>query len=1061
MKHTILQSRLFCVLATVIALTFPNNLSAQNRTVTGTVKDDNGEPVIGAVVMLSGSTTNGAMTDGNGNFSLSIPEKSNDTKVTASCLGYKTETMEVGNGKVNFVLQNESTMLDETVVVGYGSMRRSDLTGSVTSVKIDENRALQSTSMDQLINGNAPGVQVMYSGGSPDAGVALRIRGTSSLNGSNEPLYVIDGVIASNPESATMLDERESEAVNNLMGINPQDIASIEILKDASATAIYGADGANGVILITTKQAEQDRPTVNFNAGFDISTVNKRIEVLRPNEYVNWLNDILAHGKDTYASQILEKYNEGKYNFCDWQDYAYRLAPRQRYYLKISGRPKGISYNFSVGFNNTQGIVKGTGSNNVTTSMSVRKTFWKQLDLRVKLNMSYLSTANQQSANSTTQNANTSFVTSILRYRPLDYKDAQTEEEEQALEEEYNDPENRSSPKNWIRDAFSNRIEFRVIPSVNLEYKPSKWLAVKSVFGADYRSGERSQWKGISVNRSADGALGVLNYSENFRWNWDNTVTANGKWGKHRLTGTAGMVLRSSGSKDERIYGENIKQYSAMIDNVNSSEKMAMSYAESMTNTVSFFTRAIYSYDNRYVLTATYRADGCSKFVDNNKFGHFPSFAFAWRLSEEPWFKVPVISSAKLRAGWGRVGNSNIPNYQTYVTYNAVNYGNHFTDAGYTKGSVVQSFANKALKWESADQVNVGLDLGMWSGRFTLTLDAYYKAIDDLLQRRDVPYSSGYINMWMNTGSIVNKGIEIAIQTVPIKTRFIEWSLDANISINRNRLQSFGFDTNRMTMFMPDKTQVEVNYTLGSSLGSSDYYLNTPGNIFIEGQPIGLFYGILTDGIVQEGETGPGLAAGEVCTPGMVKYVDLDGNGYINDNDRTIIGNANPDFTYGINTSLSFYNFTFSMQFQGEAGKQLLNTSKNMLMDNNNPRRMNIYRDAYYNAWTPENPNNEYIGLYDCFTNQHRYLVTDRYVEDASYLRLANIGLTYSFNLPKKSFVKGLDLGFNVQNAYVWTKYSGYDPNVNTFINDLTRVGVDSGAYPNARTFCFDLKLKF
>ena len=1059
MKHNMIYSRILCVLAILAGTSAAFPLQAQERVVSGTVKDGDGEPVIGAVVMASGVKGSGAMTDVGGNFSLNVPEKVKT--ITVSCLGYKEETVEIGTGKVDVIIQEESTMLDQAVAIGYGSMRRSDLTGSVASVKIDENRAAQSTSLDQLINGNAPGVQVMYSGGSPDAGVAIRIRGTSSLNGSNEPLYVIDGVIASNPETGTLLDEYATEAVNNLMGINPQDIASIEILKDASATAIYGADGANGVVLITTKQAEQDRPTVNFNVGFDVSKLSKRIDVLSPEEYVGWLRKILEHGADTYASINLEKFDEGLTEYRDWQDYAYRLAPRQRYYLKISGRPNGIAYNFSLGYNNTQGIVKATGSDNLTATMSVNKTFWKKLSMRVKLNMSYLSTANQQSANSTDHGANSSFVTSILRYRPLDYKDATTEEEQQEQEEEYNDPENRSSPSNWIKDAYTNRIEFRVIPSLSLTYKPLKWLSVSSVIGADYRSGERAQWKGITVNRSADGALGVINYSENYRWNWDNTVTANGKWGKHRLTGTAGMVLRSSSSKDERLYGENIKQYTAQIDNINSSEKMAMSYSESSINTLSFFARAIYNYDDRYVLTATYRADGCSKFVENNKFGHFPSFAFAWRLSEEPWFKVPVISSAKIRAGWGRVGNSNIPNYQTYVTYSAVNYGNHLTPSEYVKGSLVQSFANRELRWESADQYNVGLDLGLWAGRFTFTFDAYHKTITDLLQRRDVPYSSGYTNMWMNTGSIINKGMEFAIQTVPVRARFVEWSLDANISFNRNSLQSFGFETNRMTMYMPDKTPVEVNYTLGSVLGRGDYYLNTPGNIFIEGQPIGLFYGILTDGIVQEGETGPGLAEGEVCTPGMVKYVDLDGNGYINDYDRTIIGRASPDFTYGINTSLSVYNFTFSIQLQGEAGKQILNTQKNMLMDNNNSRRMNIYRDAYYNAWTPENRSNEYIGLFDTFTNQHRYLVTDRYIDDASYLRLANIGLNYSFKMPKKSFVKGLDLGFNVQNAYVWTKYSGYDPNVNTFINDLSRVGVDSGSYPSARTYCFDLKMKF
>ena len=1047
------------MLAIFFMIFISGGLFAQSRTVKGYVKDSYGEPVVGAVVMQEGSRSNGAVTDGKGAFTLTLSDKIKSTDITVSCLSYKTATVTPAEGMNEIVLEDDTMNIEETVVIGYGSMRKSDITGSVTSVKIDENKAAQSLSLDQLILGNAPGVQVVYNGGSPDAGVAMRIRGTSSLNGSNEPLYVIDGVIANNPsETPALLDDDETEEVNNLLGINPQDIESIEILKDASATAIYGANGANGVVLITTKKAVQDRPSIKFSVGYDLAKVSKRMDVMSTEEYVNFLREVLYRQKDEYASTYLEKYDEGKYTDVNWQDYAFRVAPRQRYYLNISGRPNNIAYNFSLGYNSTQGIVKNTGSDQLTARMNVSKTFWKKLELNAKVNFSTVSTSNQQSANSSSQNANTSFITSIQRYRPLMPVTPEDEEED---DDELNDPENRSSPARWLNDAYTNRVEYRVIPSLSLEYKPVKWLSIKSAIGGDYKAGERSQWKGITVNRSADGALGVLNYTEGFHWNWDNTVTAKNKWGKHNLTTTAGVVFGKSGSKVDRVYGNNIKQYTAGIDNINSAENLLMSYSESFYSELSFLARAIYNYDERYILTATYRADGSSKFTDSNKFGHFPSFALAWRINQEPWFNIPVVSMAKLRAGWGLVGNANVSNYQTYVTYDSINYANHFNGSGYKKGVLLSTFANRDLRWESANQVNLGLDLGLWDGRFTLTVDAYRKVITDLLQQRDVPHSSGYSTLWMNTGSIENKGLEFALQTVPLKIGDFVWTIDGNLSFNRNTLMSFGFDANNMEMWFPDGSKSTVNYVLGATLGKGDYFLGNTGNIFVEGMPLGMFYGYLTDGIVQLGETGPGLAEGEVCNPGQVKYVDLNGNGYIDEYDRTIIGDSNPDFTYGFSSNLSFKGLTFSIQFQGEQGKDILYASRNMLLDSNNPKRMNFLREAYYDAWSETNPTNDHIALFGANTNQHRYLTTDRYVEDASYLRLSNISLNYSFKMPKNAVVKGLSVGVAGQNVYVWTKYSGWDPNVSTYLNNMKKVGVDSGAYPSARTICFDLKFNF
>lgn len=1031
---------------------------AQSRlTVTGTVKDSDGLPVIGAAVM----TENGeaAIADIDGKYSLSFNPSKSKT-LTASCLGYKSVTESIERrGIIDFSLETDTEMISETVVVGYGSMKRSDLTGSVTSVKIDEKQADLSSSLDQLLSGKAAGVQVVSNSASPDAAVSIRIRGLSSLQSGSEPLYVVDGIIMSNAGSASMLkgtaNEGSDEQVNSLAGINPRDIASIEVLKDASATAIYGAEGAGGVILITTKTATTDRPKIEYSAGVDYAAKYGKIDMLDVYGYAEFKK---AQNKSIDAIFTNTATMEGlKVQPMDWQDYMMHNAWGQRHYLSISGKPKSLMYNVSLGYLKKDGVVMNTSNEQITARLNVEKTISKKLKLGTRTNYAFTQSKLSQGLNSSTLDAQTSIMRSMIISRPFKMI---TEDDDVTTEED------RYLPDRWMNDFQSGRQEYRVSPSMWANYKILPWLSFRSTLGGDYRSSRRYKWKGDKVNSGPEGSIGTIVEIETLRWNWDNMLqldTKLGAGGYHNLSGTVGFTMASSQVNTQITTGYGIIQKSAQIDNLNAGVNTLFNYDESGFSTLSFLTRFIYNYRNRYVLTSTFRVDGSSKFLGSNKFAPFPSFAFAWRINEEPWFDVDFISMAKLRLGWGQVGNASISSYQTTPIYTNVYGPDHTTDneAQTQIGIIGTNIPNQYLRWETNQQTNIGLDLSLWHGRFTFTADAYDKLTYDLLYRKKIAISSGYSTMWVNQGSLRNKGLEFTVDAVPVKTGLVEWSIGGNISFNRGIIQSLGDGAEGGYLYLTPDRYEYCNYYAGAQIATGSYCAY-PANYFIEGQPIGVFYGWKTDGIIQEGETGPQPTQGVDAGPGYVRFVDMDGNGYIDTYDRTIIGNPNPDFTYGFSTSLSVWNFSLSANFAGSYGNDVANI--NLVQETNlGVQNMNIRKEVFENRWTPENPSNKYPSIESLMGAnggaQLRYF-TDRLIEDGSFLRLSNISLSFHVPVKKDSFVKGLDLTASAGNLYVWTKYSGYDPEVNSF-GTLEKMGIDFGSYPSARTFSFDVKMTF
>ena len=1064
MKNTILRNFVLTMLSLALCL----GAAAQGRvTVSGTVKDSKGEPVAGAAILLAGSTNIGVVSDINGKYTITIPAGTRAPKLTFSCISYVTQTVEVGGKAViDVVLAEDAEELEEVVVVGYGSMRKSDLTGSVASVKITESDAAQSTSLDELLQGRAAGVQVISSSAQPDAGVSIRVRGLASFNGSTEPLYVVDGVIINANTSESLftqgLDNTSSDQqMNGLMGLNPNDIASMEILKDASATAIYGAQGANGVVLITTKSATREKPTVNFSAGVDVSTRYKRMDVMTFDEWIEFYKDMEPSSWRSGLANVFEDVETQtglKVQPVDWQDYCCQTAVNQRYYVSISGRPKNLSYMFSMGYNSKEGIVKGSSVDQYTIRLNLDKTVSRRLTIGTKTSLAYVNSLMTQGSDGARMNAASSLLRSMIISRP--YMRLDDTEEDDEYEEMDESGTFRSGPDKWLAGFKNSREEFRVTPNIYLQYKITPWLSYRVTAGGDYRSYELTKWKAASINTTAEGNIGAVGNFEVANYNIDNMLQFNKKLGGHRLSGTLGLTASDRTTRTQTVEGWGITQYVPMAKSLNSAPNTSFRYSESESSLLSTFVRAIYNYKDRYVLTATYRIDGSSRFQGANKWSHFPSFAFAWRLNQEPWFKVPVVSMAKLRLGWGRVGSQAVSNYQTLSNFANASYADN------TPGNLAESvttlypsnLANPGLKWETTEQLNGGLDLGLWKGRLSLSVDAYYKMTYDLLQSKSIPLSSGFSSIWVNEGTIENKGLEITLDATPVKTRDFEWNINGNISFNRNKIVKIGADALVDDIWVTPTEKKEINYFLGAKLGSSAP--TYPGNIFMEGYPMGLFYGLMTDGIVQEGETGPALgSAGAPRTEGYMKFVDLDENGYIDDYDRTIIGDPNPDFTYGFSTSFSYKRFTFSANFVGSYGNDVLNIA-NLLDKYPHYSTRNIFREAYYDSWSPENPGAKYPALKHTVLND-LYVPLDSTVEDASYLRISKVSLAYEVPVPKNSVLRGLNVSVSAGNPYVFTKYSGWDPDVNSFGSNIKKMGVDVGSYPSARSFSFDLKFRF
>lgn len=1054
------QLIIFLIILVISVVTFAQT------TVTGVVRNESGELLPGVNIVISGTTT-GTITSANGEFSLSVPD-TRDGQLTFSFIGFKTQTIDL-NGKTRLeVLLTESfENLDEVVVIGYGEVAKRDLTGSVAKVSESENVARQYNTVDAMLQGRAAGVQVTSNSGSPNGAISVRIRGTNSLRGNNEPLYVIDGVIINSAgedvlNASTDANELQTDQ-NGLTGLNPRDIESIEILKDASATAIYGSRGANGVVLITTKKGESSKgkARINVYASTEFNQLLKRIDVMDAIQYANYQNEndvqegnnpgYLVEGGQIYPMTYTVD-EEGNtvgtpgttpLEQVDWQDEVYQLAVSHTEGITVSGNNDKTNYYFSAGYNDTKGIVETTTvkSGDIRLNLTTNLTSRLKMDNRVSA-MYQKGTFAQAGSKS---GGNRSFTKQVLTYRPLIGVD---ESEDTDLE--------ISNPYGFLEDFDDITEENRVNISSSLEYELLKGLKYQIRGGLDYRTKERQRWYGLQIFQG-EKDNGVANYSDLRRYSYtvDNILNYSARIAKgHRLNATAAATYDAVNFKNTlyEITDFPVKTLRSEAPQLGQIVAQPYSIVYADEAIFSVLGRVNYTAKDKYIFTASFRADQSSKFASGNKWGYFPSLAAAWRVGEESFIKdLGWFHNLKLRVGWGQTGNQAIKPYQTLSTYNTV----YYVDASGNTiiGNSPARIANADLTWEKTEQYNTGLDVSFYKGRLNATIDAYYKTTKDLLQDISLPTSSGFSTMTINRGKIENKGIELAVDGLIVNKKDFSVSAGANISVNRNKVLELGLTPS--PVWIDGQESNEIFY-LGNNVSTGTYF-KAPANIFMEGQPIGMFWGYKTDGIYQNqdaADAGP-TYFGTPNDAGDLIFIDQSGDGNIGIEDRTFIGNPNPDFTYGFDFTVTWKNLTLKALFDGVQGGDVAN-GYNMELGFADGQSKNSLTASYLDAWRADAPGNLYPRIGFTMMNQG---FPDVIVEDASYLRLNNVTLGY--DIPFKNVVENINVYVSGRNLFYLTNYSGYNPQVTSFLNDGTIMGVDWVGTPNVRTVLFGVNVTF
>ena len=1064
----------------LIFLLFPLFVLSQSKTVTGLVNDENGSPLPGATVQLKGSETIGAITDFDGNFSILIPSDAQQVLVV-SYIGYLNEEVDVTNQiSINVNLQPDTEALEEVVVVGYGTVLKRDLTGSVSSVKVEDDVSRAAATVDQLLQGRASGVQVTQNAANPNSGVSVRIRGTNSLRGNNEPLYVVDGVIISSAGEdvgAVGTGNTGQDPQSGLNGINPRDIERIEILKDASATAIYGSRGANGVVLITTKSGSQEDGKGKFNIYFTstVTDITKTYDMLDGVGYANYSNaaraaagespryrveggnvfSYLTNPDGTPSDTVDNTANE----LYDWQDYIYNQGISSNLGVTFSGASDSGDYYLSAGFNDMNGLIDNASFK--TTDLRLNLNYDINEKLRVEARLSTFFSESDFAEGGDLIGGDQSFVQQTVSYNPIIAN---------GLEDvsDFFDGNVLSNPIAWIDDFTDESKENRVIASLAVKYKFNvPGLQYEFRVGGNLRDKDRSRFYGLTTWQGANSnglfqqmKLNALTYQVNNFLRYNRNINRN-----HRVNATLGVTydvrdVSSSTYAVQDFVTAQLGTDQPFLGQVISNPLLLRAADQQM---FSLLGRVNYTFKNKYVLTASFRRDGVSKFSENNRYGFFPSFAFAWRAGSEKFIQnLDLFSSLKFRAGWGQIGNHGIGPYGTLPNYGASSSLYGTPTNGTTVPIVLNNIPNPDLTWETTEQINIGVDFGFNNGKISGTIDVYEKNTKDLLQQTPIPTSSGFSNMLINRGTLENKGVELGLDVTVIDKGDLNLSVGGNIAFNKTKIENLGLIAG--DILMPFES---VNQGSGYGVQQIPSYLgNTPSrgnsikfpiNIFLEGHETALFYGWKTDGIFKSGDTMYRIN-GSMSQPGDIKVLDLNGDGQVDLNDRTIIGNPNPDYIYGFNMNLSYKGFSLRALFNGTEGNDIVNGNMYRFGYAEGTYR-NIIKEAWTDRWSAENPNGTYPRL--GYSSNLFAAAMDRFVEDGSYLRLKNITLNYDVPIKPDNFIDSANVYVTGTNLFTWTDYSGYDPEITTFMYDGLIQGVDWNNKPNSKSVLVGVNLTF
>lgn len=1012
-------------------------------TLKGMVVDVMGNPIIGASIIEVGRATNGTISDVNGSFTLKLKPNS-VIKVTS--LGYSEKSVRIQwESQLRIELEEDIRRLDEVVVIAYGSQRKSDLTGAIATVRSEDLLKAPVPTLDQSLAGRIAGVQVSSDDGQPGSTANVVIRGGNSLTQSNAPLYVVDGFPV--------------ESIDDIR-LNPNDIEFMTVLKDASSTAIYGARGANGVIVIETKQHKgSEKMFVNYDIYVGVRSVTKRLDMMEPYDFVKYqqeVNSVFTDQIYLFSGRTLDDYKN--ISGINWQDQLFRDGLYHNHNLTLKGGNK-TRYNVTLSYLNQQGPVINTGYKKHQGRLNLNH---DTNNANYYLGISY---ANDNAYGDVASDPSSTVYNSYLLFRTWAYRPVKGRGDGDLLSEVM-DPESATASTNPIIDVQNvqraNKVENILLNSFanfklmkNLEFKVRGGFTSKNTREEGFFNSLTSRGSSFipSNTRGVNAFINNIQFRSVLN---ENTLTYKYRRGKRSFTGLLGGTYQYNTITRFGFTAEQIPNESLALSGMDQGTPGQNNTLISDSKLLSFLGRIDYNYADKYLLTGTMRADASSKFSVGNRWGYFPSAAFAWRITQEPFMRnIRFISDAKIRTSYGITGNNRIGDYSrfsqlTMPTSSYYSFGNQPPSIGLN----VSSFGNNDLKWETTHQFNIGTDIYLFNGKVNVIVDYYYKLTNDLLLNTNVPYATGHPTIYKNIGSTSNEGIELTINTVNVKNKNFSWETNFNIAFNKNKILSLTDGETKLKSIMPWST----NYN------KVDLYIAEVG------KSPGMFYGLMWDGVYQLddfdkiGDTY--VLKPEIPTngnsrssiqPGDIKYRDVNDDGIISVKDNVVIGRGLPIHIGGFNNEFKYKNITLSMFFQWSYGNNIMNANRIYLEGNvNNSVGMNQLK-TYNNRWTPENPNTD---MYRVGGQGPSGYYSNRTLEDGSYLRLKIVRLSYRLpsKVTQKIFIKSINIYASAQNLFTWTNYTGMDPEVSLRNTALTP-GFDFSTYPQSRTIVMGINI--
>lgn len=1018
------------------------------KLVRGTVIDENNETLIGVHIQVKEDVKRSAVTDKDGKFSIRASQ--NETLIF-NYIGYVKQQVLVSNIKESIKLKPSQTALDEVVVIGYGTVKRKDITGAVAEVKMDDLAKAPVSSFDQALAGRIAGVQVNSNEGQPGSEINIVIRGGNSLTQSNSPLYVIDGFPIEDFSNAAL---------------NTDDIESISVLKDASATAIYGSRGANGVIIIETKKGKAGRPVLAYNGYAGLQQVTKSIELMNPYEFVKYQTerdpDKMVQTYLTRPGYTVEDYKNAEN--IDWTDMLFRSALMHNHNLSMRGGNAQTKYSISGSLLGQDGVIINSGYSRYQGRIVLDQTVTKKL--KVGLNINYTKDKNYGALTSS-QAAGTRAYSTYLMYRTWGYRPVAVGDEFDVFEDLFDSDDDSNRIMNPIigtKNELRQQQRTNFTANANINYDISNDLKFNVRAGINNRLTRNESFNNSKTFRGYPSAGNLKGVNGSFSdqdlndWMNENTLTYKKRINKdNQFDITAGFTIQGTSASTYGFESTNIPNEELGLVALQLGIPSSVISYKSRNALMSYLGRVNYNFKSKYLLTASFRADGSSKFSPENRWGFFPSGAFAWQMGRENFMKnLRFVSESKLRVSYGITGNNRVGDFARYHSIDLSDYYS-FSNETPAYAALINNLGNKDLRWEKTAQADIGYDLSLFKNKVNLTVDVYTKTTSDLLLNSNLPLSSGRPNLYKNVGKVRNNGLEISLSTINIKNKNFSWQSDFNISFNNNKVLALADGEKNI--------QSTVNWT--GDFANSFLYLAKIGG------PAAAFYGYVWDGVYQfedfdQQANGTYFLKNGIPTngndrsvikPGDIKYVDQNGDGILSDQDRVVIGRALPIHTGGFNNNFTYKGFNLNVFFQWNYGNDIYNANR-IIFEGNFTNRSNLNQFATYNdRWTPENPSNTQFRIGG---QGPAGVYSSRTIEDGSYLRLKTVQLGYNLpkDLLKKLSMNAINIYMAGQNLYTWTNYSGLDPEVSVRHSNLTP-GLDYSAYARARTITLGLKATF